>query len=149
MLIYHDLHSSRHRPPSLSKKSPRSSASSPFHHPLPQLRPSQQHSLSPPKIRAPRLPSKNSGRCMFGFPFKLFPALFQVHVPKTIKWPSLLSQFSGAAIRILAPGAAIRLPVRPPSDWSQWILPGAHHPSLPKVCSLGRICKLHPNLSNP
>jgi hypothetical protein len=55
---------------------------------------------------------------MFGFPLKLFPALFQVHVPKTIKWPSLLSQFSGATIRLPAPGAAIKLPVRPPCDRS-------------------------------
>jgi hypothetical protein len=45
--------------------------------------------------------------------------------PKTIKWSSLLNQFSGAAIRLPAPGAAIRLPVRPPSDrsqryWARW-----------------------------
>ncbi len=42
--------------------------------------------------------------------------------PKTIKWSSLLNQFSGAAIRLPAPGAAIRLPVRPPSDRSHWNL---------------------------
>ncbi len=64
------------------KKSPRSSASSPFHHPLPPLGPPRQLSLPVTKIRAPRLPSKNSDRCLFGFPLKLFPAPFQVQVPK-------------------------------------------------------------------
>jgi hypothetical protein len=62
---------------------------------------------------------------MFGFPLKLFPAPFQVHVPKTIKWLSLLSQFFGAAIRLPAPGAAIRFPVRPPCDRSQWFFAGS------------------------
>ncbi len=113
---------SRHRPVSKNKNE------NPCHLPLPPL--FITHSLNPdllsstprhpPKIRAPRPPSKNSGRCMFGFPLKLFLAPFQVHVPKTIKWPSLLSQFSGATIRLPAPGAAIKLPVRPPCDRSHF-----------------------------
>ncbi len=94
MLIYHDLHCLPPPSPNLqkNKKSPRSSASSPFHHPLPptrtssaalpQLRPPRQLSLPVTKIRAPKLPSKNFDRCLFGFPLKLFPALFQLQVPK-------------------------------------------------------------------
>jgi hypothetical protein len=98
----------------------------PFHHLVSQLGSPLQLSLPVSKIRAPRLPSKNSDHCMFGFPLKLFPTPFQVHVPKTIKWPSLLSQFFGVAIRLPALGAAIRFPVRPPCDRSQC------HPSVPQ-----------------
>jgi hypothetical protein len=57
--------------------------------------------------------------------------------PKTIKWSFLLNQFSSAAIRLPALGAAIRLPVRPPSDRSQYYLIGHQistlHPSRSKT----------------
>ncbi len=88
MLIYHDLHCLSPSPSlqnKKKKKSSRSFASSPFHHSLPQLGPPRQLpqlgtprqlSLLVTKICAPRLPSKNFDRCMFGFPLKLFPAPF-------------------------------------------------------------------------
>ncbi len=58
-------------------------------------------------------------------PAQAFSSTVPSSSPKTIKWSSLLNQFSGATIRLPAPGAAIRLPVRPPSDrsqryWARW-----------------------------
>jgi hypothetical protein len=53
-------------------------------------------------------------------PAQAFSCTIPSSSPKTIKWSSLLNQFSGAASRLPAPGAAIRFPVRPPSDRSQW-----------------------------
>jgi hypothetical protein len=119
------------------KKSSRSSASSLFHHPLPPLRPPRQLSLNsdlldsspstptsstalPTSHKNPR--SKTSFQKFRPLPVWLPAQAFSCTVPssspKTIKWSSLLNQFSGATIRLPAPGAAIRFPVRPPSDWS-------------------------------
>ncbi len=147
---------SRHRPVSKKIKNPmRSSASSPFHHLLPQPGPPWQLSLNgPPRQLSlngpPRQLSFNSDLSGSSPSIQTSPAAlpachenprsqtslqkFQpLHVwlpaqafsctipsssPKTIKWSSLLNQFFGAASRLPAPGAAIRLPVRPPSDRS-------------------------------
>ncbi len=107
------IHEPFFRPPSLQKnqkKSPRSFASSPWTSStaLPACHKNSRSKTSLQKFRP--LP--------VWLPAQASSCTVTSSSPKTIKWSFLLNQFSGAAIRLPAPRAAIKLPVRPPSDRS-------------------------------
>jgi hypothetical protein len=108
-----------HEPFFRSPVSKKNQKKKPRHLPLPPLGPPRQ--LSPACHKNSR--SKTSLQKFRPLPVWLPAQASSCTVtsssPKTIKWSFLLNQFSGAAIRLPAPRAAIRLPVRPPSDRSQ------------------------------
>ncbi len=145
---------SRHRPVSKKIKIPAIFRFLPFPSPAPSTRTSSATLPATPKNLRSKTSLQKFRPLHVWLPAQAFSCTVPSSSPKTIKWSSLLSQFSGAAIRLPTPWAAIRLPtpwtamrlpVRPPSGRSHTHLP---YPNSCNLLSPFQRCRNQNNKNN-